>query len=228
MAVSITRTANPAGVATDGSNVATYSTVSIGSASADRIVVVGVVCEDNATINSVTIDSGGGATAMNAGSAGSFGTAKARLFWLPVASGTTATIAVTYSEGVLDTLNGIAVYSVTGADTSALASSGNDGTTDNDATDPLTTGSVTIPADGGFLGVACNISDTATHTWANATEDLDVDSGGFRTTSAIRTTSGTVTITCTGTVNGADAALSWAIFNPTPTFSVAPTMFAVL
>ena len=53
MAVSITRTADPAGV---GGSTATYTNQSIGTAADDRLVVVAVTMEANLTINSTTID----------------------------------------------------------------------------------------------------------------------------------------------------------------------------
>jgi hypothetical protein len=83
-----------------------------------------------------------------------------------------------------------------------------------DATDPLTTGSTTIPANGGMIAVAACATDTVAKAWANLTEDIDEDAGDFRFTTAFSTTSGTATRTCTGTTNGEDGSLAWVIFNP--------------
>jgi hypothetical protein len=207
--VAITRTADPAGVAAS-STIATYSGVSIGTAADDRIIVVVAGTElAGANPSACTID---GVT-MNVGTGGDFAAVQTNLFWLPWPSGTTTNIAVKYSSvSPSATQNHISVYRVTGAGYNVTT--GADQSTDMDATDALTTGSITIPTDGGFLAVAAGATDTVGKTWANATEDLDVDVGGFRHTTAIRTTAGTVTITCTGGTNGEDGAMSWIIFPP--------------
>jgi hypothetical protein len=211
--VVITQTAAPAGAATSG-NVATYSSQSIGAASPDRIVCLLVGCERiSASINSATIDSGGGPVAMTAGSLGNEGIMYARAFYASVPSGTTATFTVTFATNdPLASENRVSVYSVTGANATP-ATSGADASSDMDASDPLTTGSITIPTGGGFLAVAAGLTDTDAKTWSNATEDIDVDAGLFRYTTAFTTTPGTVTITCQGTSNGEDGAMSWIIFN---------------
>lgn len=207
MAVAISQTANPSGVAAS-STIATYSGVSIGTADANRVVVV-VAATELAAANpsDCTID---GVT-MNAGTSGDFGAVQTNIFWLPWPSGTTADIAVKYSSvSPSATQNHIAVYSVVGG---VFLSGGNDGSTDMDATDALTTGSITIPTNGGFIAVAAGATDTVAKAWANATEDLDIDAGGFRFTTATRTTALTTTaVTCTGTTNGEDGALNYVIF----------------
>lgn len=212
MAVGITRTADPAGVA-HSSNVTTYSTQSIGAASVDRVVAL-VVTKEVATVvlNSVTCNSGGGAVAMRLADGNTFGSMGAWLYWLNVPSGTTADFALTWSGAILAAENHIFVYAITDA-AFPPKSTGNNTSTDMDVTAPLTTGSITIPANGGFLAGASGATDAAAgnKTWANATEDRDVDAGGFQATSAIRTTSGTVTVTCTGGTNGEDGVMAWFI-----------------
>ncbi|HRN86081.1 MAG TPA: hypothetical protein PK863_02015 [Candidatus Dojkabacteria bacterium] len=214
MAVVITQTANPAGVNTS-SNVATYSSVAIGAAAANRIVVVLVGSElASASINSVTL----GGNAMSAGTQGNFGAVYARAFYLAYPTGTTADIVVTYGAGATSTQNHIAVYSVTGG---VYSATGADQSSDMDTTDRLTTGAITIASGGGFIAIAAGATDTAAKTWANATEDLDVDAGGFRFTTATRTTALTATaVTCTGGTNGEDGALSYLLF----TANVSPTV----
>lgn len=218
---SITRTANPNGVSAS-SNVATYSTQSIGTAASNRWIVVGVISElSSSTPSGCTIDSGSGDTAMTAGTGGNFGAVYAQTYRLLVPTGTTATIKVTYSAtNPTSTQNRIVVYSILDG---AYSSAGGDGSTDMDATDPLTTGSITIPTGGVFLAVAGGATDTVAKTWANATEDLDVDAGAFRFTTATRATALTTTaVTCTGGTNGEDGALSYLIFtdNTEPTVSL--------
>lgn len=221
MAVGITNTAvtpGPASIA----DVITFASSSIGTASADRIIVIGFVSETSAgTPVSATIDYGSGDTAMTAGTLANFVNMSSRLFWLAVPTGTTAVFKVTVSAAFAANVSGIIVYAVTGA-ASTPASSGIDTSTDMDATNPLTTGSVTIPTDGGFIGVAAGATSTGAKTWANATEDVDEANSGFRRTSASRTTAGTVTITCTGS-NNEDGALAWIIFDPDSSASAAIT-----
>lgn len=221
MAVAISQTANPAGVSAS-SNVATYNDVSIGTVAADRTVVVAVGTElASSTPSACTIDYGKGAIAMTAATGGNFGAVYSQLFYLAVPTGASAVIKVTYSStNPSNVENHIAVYKVTGA---KVSSSGSDGSTDMDATDPLTTGSITIPTDGGFIAIAAGATDTTGKTWANATEDIDADVGGFRFTTATRITALTTTaVTCTGGTNGEDGALSYIIFasNSSPTVSL--------
>lgn len=209
MAVGITRTANPAG-AGSGTTI-TYSGVAIGTASVDRIVVVCVGTElSSGTPSSATI---GGVT-MSSTALASFGAMGARIFYLPVASGTTADIAVTFGASQGSTTQHLCVYAVTGA---AVESSGTNTSTDMDVTAPLTTGSLTIRASGGFIGIAAGATNAAggNKTWANATEDLDVDGGTFQFTTATRTTALSATaITCTGGTNNEDGALAWLLLRP--------------
>lgn len=208
MAVAITRTADPAGVASSG-GVTSYTSQSIGTAAVGRYVYVLVTAGTASDPTACTI----GGVSATAGTLASFGSMRARLFSLRVDTGTTADIAVTWSSAVTSTQNHITVVSVTGHDATKDAG-GTNTSTDMDASAPLTTGSKTIASGGGFLGVAACAVDTVGKTWANATEDLDEDAGAFRHTTASRTTSGTVTITCTGGNNNEDGALAYVVFKP--------------
>lgn len=213
MTVSIVQTANPAGVAAS-STVATYTSVSIGTASPDRIIAVCVGTElASSTPSLCTIDTGSGPHTMHPADTGNFGAMFARIFTAAVPFGTSATIAVTYSSvSPGSTANHIAVYAVTGAD-AVVSGKGNNGSTDMDATAPLTTGAITVPSGGGFLAIAAGATDTVGKTWANASEDIDDDVGTFRFTTATAG-AGSATITCTGGTNGEDGALSWVYFSP--------------
>lgn len=217
MATVITQTANPAGVSASA-NVATYTAASIGTAAPNRIVVVLVGSELASTpIASCTI----GGNAMTAGTQGNQGAVYARAFYLLYPTGTTADIAVTFTtNSPTSTQNHIAVYTVVGG---TYSSTGADKSTDMDSTDPLTTGSISIASGGGFIAVAASATDTNAKSWANATEDIDADGGALRFTTATRTTSLTTTaVTCTGTTNGEDGALSYFIFgaNTSPTVAL--------
>jgi len=204
-AVVIARTDNPSGV-NSSSNVATYSNRAIGDAHVNRIVVVCVTTElTSASINSCTL---GGLT-MNAGTQGNEGVVYARTFYLTYPLGTTATIAVTFGANPDSTQNHISVYNISYG---AYSATGGDASTDMDSTDPLTTGSQTIPTDGGMIAVASCALDSTGKTWSNIAENLDVDAGAHRHTVAFSATANTATRTCYGTLDGEDGALSWLLF----------------
>jgi hypothetical protein len=207
VAVAISQTANPAAGAGTGTTI-TYTTQSIGAAAPDRIVVVCVGTELTAgNITGVTIDSGGGAVAMNASTLGATGAVGARVFWLLVPTGTTATIAITFAASQTADTKKIAVYRVVGASSTPASSSG---IGDTDA-DPISSGAVTIPTDGGCIAV-CAMAATTARTWSGIAEDIDAAVGtAFRFTTGTSTTAGTPTITVSG-ANAEDGALAWVIF----------------
>ncbi len=208
--VAIVQTADPAGVATS-SNIATYSTVSIGTASSDRIIAVTSTAL-NLSINSATIDYGSGDVAMSATSLASSGITRgsARIFYLAVPTGTTATFKITYDATGASTANHITVYSITGSNL-PLSNSGIDTTTTGN-TDPLSV-SITIPTSGGFLACAA-VSGTGSYTWGSATEDIDAATTGtpYNYSTATRFTSGSATVTATSTGNNRGG-LAYVIFS---------------
>lgn len=209
MAVAITQTASPAGVAAS-SNVATYSSQSIGTASDDRVVVVVVGTElASSAPTDCTID---GVRATAAGSGATQGAMNSRIYYLPVPTGTTADIAVTYgSTNPTAAQNRIAVYSITGG---SLAPSNAGDVADTDA-DPITTGSQTIPTNGGMLAICADADGATARTWTGITEDIDTNDGGslaFRFSTGKSTTGGAVTTTVSG-ANGEDGVISWVIFS---------------
>jgi hypothetical protein len=205
-AVAIAQTANPASAGT-GTTV-TYSGVSIGAADWGRVVVVCVGTELTAgAISSATIDYGNGALAMNASTNAVQGAVGARAFWLEAPTGTTATIAVTFAASQTASTQHIAVYSVTGPVAVAL-SSGGVGDTDSD---PISSGALTIPTNGGCVAV-CAMAAAAVRTWTGITEDIDETAGTFQFTTGTSVTGGTPTITVSGS-NNEDGALAWVIFS---------------
>jgi hypothetical protein len=196
----------------------TLSSTSIGTADAGRVVVLNITTElnDITSIDSATIDYGTGAQAMTAGVSATNAPVKIHQFYLPAPTGTTATFVISFTMSKANTssvIHYVSVYKVTGC-SSTPASTGSDTSSDMDASDPLTTGSITIPTNGGFLAVVGGSIETDAKTWANATEDLDLDGGNHRHTTAISTTAGTVTVTCTGGTNNERGCLSYIIFNP--------------
>lgn len=217
MAVAISRNAtDPASVASSG-GVTSYTGVSIGTAVAGRWVYVGVTAETTGAADptSATINAGAaGVIPMTALTLASFGSMRARWFKARCDWGTTADIAITWSAAVSNVENHITVYTVTGMGDVEVQESTNT-STDMDATVPLTTGAITINANGGFIAVACGATaSTAAKTWANATEDLEVSVTNYCHTTATRTTSLAATaVTCTGGTNNEDGALAWVRFD---------------
>jgi hypothetical protein len=207
MAVAITRTADPASAGT-GTTI-TYSGVSIGTADSTRVVVVGVTTElTSGVISSATIDYGSGAVAMTASDNGVQGAVGARMFWLPVPTGTTADIAITFGASQSSTTHHITVYRAVDADGTA-SSSGGIGDTD---ADPISSGAITIPTDGGCIAVCAMATDTTARTWTGITEDaaVEADIGTYRHSAGTSTTAGTPTITVSGG-NNEDGALAWLV-----------------
>jgi hypothetical protein len=191
------------------SSVSTYSTQSIGAADASRIVYVLVATSAATTIDSATLDYGSGDTAMTSVCSATVSGAniKFKIFSLAAPSGTTATIKITFSGFTSASEQQISVYSVVNG---TQSSSGTD-TSFNVESDALTTGSVTIPVDGGFLAICLIETTTNGASWTNATEDLDFSEADYRYSTAMRTTNGTVTITVSASTSQ-PGALGWVIF----------------
>jgi hypothetical protein len=206
MAVAITQTANPAGGA--GTTTVTYSNVAIGVAAPDRYIAVcaGAELTDGYPIGA-TIDFGAGALSMAEGTLAGQGVVYSRIFYAPAPAGATATLTVSFgaSQGTLT--HHIAVYRA--VDCVFFAQSA---TNDTDA-DPISSGLVTIPTNGGLLAIASMAADNSTRTWAGATKDIDADAGTFQFTTAMSTTGGATTLTVSG-ANTEDGTLAWLIFGP--------------
>jgi hypothetical protein len=147
----------------------TFSSQSIGAAASDRDVIVFIMGGAGATtptISSVTI--GGNAATLDVQTnqdSGSQGAA-CGIARLRVTSGTTATIAVTFSSGALNCF--IAVYRLTGH------VSGTPFATGSDVTDPINI-SINVPAGGvAVSGVALfRGGGTGDNVWTGLTEDVD-------------------------------------------------------
>ena len=206
----ITQTDNVNGVITSA-QIGTYSSASIGAAASDRIIAVACTATGIAPV-SATIDYGSGDTAMSATDIANSATLVSTcIFYLAAPTGTQATIKITYDDDDGDgSLNHIIVYSVTGA---AFSQWGTD-VSSNLSSDPLTTGLRAIASGAILLASASSTGVSTDHTWTNATEDVDAGTGIFRSTTAIRTTAGSVTITCADGVSQ-HGALAWIYFTAT-------------
>jgi hypothetical protein len=155
-----------------GTNPRTWTSQDIGTAAADRHVVVGVPLRaaGNITISSVTVG-GISATQLKTidGEVGA-NTTSVDLWIAAVPTGTTASIVVTFSGA--PARHGIAVWAVygsTGTASASVSSLSNGSST-----------SLTVPAGGVAIGLAMSnvTGGTATSTATGLTEDFDVALGG--------------------------------------------------
>lgn len=212
--VKITQTANPATVDASSTTTATFSSVSIGEPSPTRIVAICITWNrgtNNVLVSSATINNGSGAVSMTLG-AGNPSTSirGSAIYYLDdKSSSTTATFTITYNTTVGGDVK-ISVYSITGPK-SYTVTGASDVSLDLSA-DPLTA-SITVNNYGGALAVMMGRGDTTARTWTNITEDLDVDAGDHRHSTATTTTEGTVSITCNGG-STEDGHLSVIVVNP--------------
>lgn len=204
MALVWTATGNPAIVdKAFGSQTHTFSAVSIGTASSDRIVVVGFTYSANSPVDTITV---GGISATKR--VESNASARSSSIWTAaVPTGTTADIVVTDTEflGII----GITVGILTGANetptaTGVLAYAF--GADNQNVT-------LTIPTDG--IAIACGHSETTnTTTWITGTNDFDTK---FSTTHTNllghHSTSGSQTLSVSG-YNFAGFGWAAAAFEP--------------
>jgi hypothetical protein len=175
----------------------THTGVDIGAAGADRIVVVGVIGTGTtnsstitgATIAGITATQVAGADVSAAGASGQLA-----VIYAPVPTGTTGTIAVTFSgTKARSAISVWAVYGSTGTHTDADESQGS-------AVSSRALSALTVPAGGaGILFSGTSNDATTSVAWTNATERADAVMSGGRYSSADTTTAGTNTLTATYT-----------------------------
>jgi len=154
----------------------TYTSVDIGTATSDRIVIVVVHATGNTsgtTVTGVTL----GGTSMTSAIATTNSFSTGSIHYLEVASGTSATIVASYSS--LKARGTIAVYTLT--DWSSATPSYTDSSTGTSTTRSVNmdipTGSVAV------YGLTAQAS-TVTSSYSDATETYDGDVGGAGTTTA--------------------------------------------
>jgi hypothetical protein len=184
-------TASAAGWATSK----TFSGVSIGTAAADRIVVVCATGDQNSGIHATTPITIGGTNANMESHAGA-----SAIGWLVVAAGTTANIVVTYADTIYQT--SIHVFTITGGDTSGPSATAVRASYAYDNPETLST-SPTIPADGCGIVVYLSLADSDINlSWggtAGTTEALENYTSTNSTAnvgSATSTTSGSWAPSC--------------------------------
>jgi hypothetical protein len=192
----------------NGTSTATpsFASCDIGTAASDRLVVVGAAGEGNSgvTLSGVTI----GGNAATQAAAGAFSENNAGLFYLRVASGTTATIAVTFSSAKLR--SGIVVYALY----NVVSDTPYDTNTAGASATSVSVTSFASPAKGAVIGVASK-SSASISGWTNLTLDSSVAMGGTNNISgaskATSTGSGgeTITATSSGSSRCQIAVASW-------------------
>ena len=182
----------------------TFSSQSLGTASGDRYIVVGVTGEaGTTTVSSLTV---AGVSATNViVKQQSFTTAE---IWIAaVPTGTTGDIVVNW--GASQDCTGIGVWAMYSANTTA-----HDTAFDNSSS-TVFSDTLTIPANG-VAFACCSKNNTSTATWANLTEDYDENRVAGRPHSGASTSSTTTispTISCTWTASGTGCMVA-ASFGP--------------
>lgn len=197
-------------------NTATPSfSVGLGTAAASRIIVVGVVGESAAaTINSVTLDG----NAMTEAIQGDLSGNTAGIFYRAVPTGTTATVAVTFSAS--KNRSGVAVWAMYGA---LLTPYDTDGAGGSATTVSVT--SFTSPPGGVVFGVACKTAATIT-SWTNLTldESLDLEAGNaFISGASKETATGSAGETISAVSSGSNRCRI-AVVSFSPSVSLPPSL----
>ena len=170
----VTATNASAAITWTASTTATASAVSIGTAAADRIVLVGITVEDNVDVSSGTI---GGITATVAGNIrNTTGTPDntAAFMYAKVPTGTTANIVVVVSGSISQT-GRITVWAIFGSNTPHQ-----DVNTNTGAGATITLTGVTVPNGGMGFWVFNNATTGTAVTWTNATERDDTSVTNYR------------------------------------------------
>lgn len=191
MAVAITFTDAAADTAPASATV-TFSARSLGTASSDRLIVVGA-SGGNSTEEptALTVQAISATKAVGTNDADQSG---AGIWVASVPTGTTGDIVITYPTKPPNA--GIVVWAMTGANSTASSTA-----TDITATASALSASLTINASGGAVGYCVSqptLGGPSTHVWTNLTEDADTTiEGGLAHTGAHSTTSGTSTRTVT-------------------------------
>lgn len=208
---SITAVGNASNTA--GQSTYVFTSQGIGAADATRLVVIGITYQ-NSTANTVgSVDVGGNAATQvaGAGALSSVG-AGSDIWYVALAAGTTATITVNPSGGLLFARCAIEVYSVIG--TGLSVSSGANGVASTNVN--TLSASATIPAGGGAIGVMSIHSSTAgAITPSNLSNDANVVFGNSTMQTGSNTSSsGSTSMGFAWAGTATDAALSLVTFNP--------------
>ena len=205
----IRHTANDFDGASGGDTASfSFTSQSFGEAASDRYILVAASGRKsggtgtNTGVASMTI---GGVSAAQIVTSTSNSANIIQLWGAAVPTGTSGTVAITWN--VAQNKCGIGVYKMTGRNTTAI-------TTTSSTAAPLTSGAQFLNSRASLIGAAYT-GDTATATWADATEDYDTSHGGesWSQSGAVNNSVGSrgATTTCTWTTSDAPGAI-FAIF----------------
>lgn len=186
----------------------TFTTQALGTAAADRYLIIGVeqrFTSGTPTITSVTVG-GVAATALFTEIDGGAATSSANMYIVAYPTGTTADIVVNHSGGC--TSCGIGVWAAYGLRSATPTDSGTSNTTGAMTTDlDVLEDSVAV----GFV-LTSGSGAARTTTWTNLSEDFDITVAGFNVQSGASAAFATpATVTVTATPSGA-VVLSLGLF----------------
>jgi hypothetical protein len=175
-----------------GSSPFTFSSIAIGTAAANRYVIVGIGATATPTaVLSVTV---GGIAATQVVSQVA-GNSIAAIWIALVPTGTTATIVITFTGSTQKC--SIGVWSATGISPTALSTASS---TANPASLALTT------INGGFAIAHMEVDSTGTYTWTNATQRYAANIDSFSSYSGADALTSTSSLTITATPTGGSTA----------------------
>lgn len=169
------------GVSSTNLSTYTFTSANIGTAAADRIVLVAITARGNTagnfTVGSVTI--GGNAATVDSTTNAGNGREVSTFAYLLVPSGTTATIVVNFNGGTMDVC-ATHIYNINGqASNTPVGSAVSYSPAPSAAPGTQTNG----------CAVCCVMGDTNTnYTWTNATEDYDTALGSLGVSAAHKNT----------------------------------------
>lgn len=163
-----------AGCTADDNNATTYTYTnhSISTAAANRVVVVGIMAEDSAAAFTITNTTFGGVAGLEASDEAGTGVVNTALWYHPIASGTTSTIAVTASEALAGSMV-ICVWAL--YDVASIYPYTENISDDDTASGALLLTHNTITK-GISLGVCNNSGVADAATWAELSERTDTQS----------------------------------------------------
>lgn len=185
----------------------TFSGRALGTAAANRKIIVGILNEDqnnlSTTPTSVTVAGVAASLVVFTTQSGAVPSG-AHIYQADVPAGTTGDIEIVWSDSRLG--NTIGLWAVYGASASAHD------TDTSTASPPSVT--LTIPAGGVAVGVVYTAGGTATYTWTNLTENFDATHEGTGTASGASAAfasgqNATITVTPSSATTFAAAFASW-------------------
>lgn len=184
-----------AGVSLGGTNTATFTSQNVGTASADRYNIIGVMSDDSASVFNVTGVTVGGGAATEVADEGGTGATNAALYIFLNTAGTSENVVITMSE----TSNDDAVVCLWQANNLLSATAVSTATGNDTASASFNMNLSSTTSDGIAVGV-CSSEDSTVRavTWTGLTERAEADGGVLQISAADTspTNGSSLTITC--------------------------------